>query len=69
MRSSPQQTPPRSRPPQDSETLEALDTFLMSDRAPEEGMQLSELDGFLTGMALSPRSMSPPDLLSVVWGE
>jgi uncharacterized protein len=50
------------------ETLDALDAFLMSDRAPEEGMQLSDLDGFLTGVALTPRSMSPPDLLSVVWG-
>lgn len=50
------------------EDLDALDAFLISDRAPEEGMQISELDGFLTGIALTPRSMSPPDLLSVVWG-
>lgn len=52
----------------DFETLDALDAFLISDRAPEEGMQLSDLDGFLTGVALTPRSLSPPDLLSVVWG-
>ena len=52
----------------DSETLDALNAFLMSDCAPAEGMKLAELDGFLTGMALTPTSMSPPDLLSVVWG-
>ena len=52
-----------------TDALEALDAFLNSDRAPEECLQLSDLDGFLTGMALTPKSMSPPDLLSVVWGD
>jgi len=52
----------------DTALLEGLDAFLKSDRAPDEGMHLSELDGFLTGVALTPTSMSPPDLLSVVWG-
>jgi hypothetical protein len=29
--------------------LEELDAFLMSDRAPEDSMQFSDLDGFLAG--------------------
>jgi hypothetical protein len=34
--------------------LEALDRFLMSDRSPPDGMMLSDLDGFLTGIAVGP---------------
>ena len=32
------------------EDLTVLERFLMSERAPAECMQLSDLDGFLTGM-------------------
>lgn len=35
--------------------LDALDAFLMSDRAPENAMGLSDLDGFLTAIAIGPR--------------
>ena len=38
--------------------LDALDAFLMSDRAPEDCMQLSDLDGFLAGIAIGPLSRS-----------
>jgi len=38
-------------PPAD---LELLDTYLMSDDAPENSMGLSDLDGFLTGLAVGP---------------
>jgi uncharacterized protein len=34
--------------------LDELDAFLMSDRAPEASMQLSDLDGFLAGIAIGP---------------
>ena len=34
--------------------LDALDAFLLSDRAPEESMGLSDLDGFLAGIAVCP---------------
>jgi uncharacterized protein len=34
--------------------LEALDRFLMSDRSPPDSMMLSDLDGFLTGIAIGP---------------
>lgn len=45
-----------------------LDEFLMSDRAPEDCMQLSDLDGFLTGIAVSPDMILPSEWLPVIWG-
>ena len=46
----------------------ALDEFLTSDRSPEDCMQLSDLDGFLTGIAVSPDMILPSEWLPVVWG-
>ncbi len=48
--------------------LGALDAFLMSDRAPEDGMGLSDLDGFLTGLVVGPELILPSEWLPVVWG-
>ncbi len=48
--------------------LDALDAFLMSDRAPEDGMGLSDLDGFLTGIVVGPELIVPSEWLPVVWG-
>ena len=48
--------------------LDALDAFLLSDRAPEECMGLSDLDGFLAGIAAGPELVTPGDGLPVVWG-
>ena len=48
--------------------LEALDRFLMSDASPEDCMQLSDLDGFLTGIAIGPEPVLPSEWLPVVWG-
>jgi uncharacterized protein len=47
--------------------LGALDEFLASDRAPDECMQLSQLDGFLTGVAIGPRPVMPSVWLPIVW--
>ena len=47
--------------------LDALDALLLSDRAPEEGMGLSDLDGFLTGIAVGPELVMPSEWLPVVW--
>lgn len=49
--------------------LENLDAFLASDRVPESCMQLSELDGFLTAIAVGPDLIMPSEWLPVVWGE
>jgi uncharacterized protein len=48
--------------------LDALDAFLLSDRAPEEGMGLSDLDGFLTGIVVGPELILPSEWLPIVWG-
>jgi Uncharacterised protein family (UPF0149) len=48
--------------------LEALDKFLMSDRAPQDSMMLSELDGFLTGIAIGPELVRPSEWLPLIWG-
>ena len=55
-------------PPADPVDLEALDRFLMSDASPEDCMQLSDLDGFLTGIAIGPEPVPPSEWLPVVWG-
>jgi uncharacterized protein len=48
--------------------LDALDDFLMSNRAPEDSMGLSDLDGFLAGIAAGPELVTPGEWLPVVWG-
>jgi uncharacterized protein len=45
-----------------------LDAFLLSDRAPEESMGLSDLDGFLTGIVVGPELILPSEWLPIVWG-
>jgi yecA family protein len=48
--------------------LEALDSFLMSDRSPSDSMMLSDLDGFLTGIAIGPELVLPSEWLPLIWG-
>ena len=48
--------------------LEALDKVLRSDRLPPNGMMVSELDGFLTGIAIGPELIRPSEWLPLVWG-
>jgi uncharacterized protein len=54
--------------PLDRVDLEALDRFLMSDRAPPESMMLSDLDGFLAGIAVGPELVMPSEWLPLVFG-
>ena len=54
--------------PLDRVDLEALDRFLMSDRSPAESMMLSNLDGFLTGIAVGPELVMPSEWLPVIFG-
>ncbi len=49
--------------------LDPLDDFLNSDRAPDDCMGLSDLDGFLTGVAIGPELLKPSDWLPVIWGD
>src|SRR5215212_7681851 len=48
--------------------LEALDQFLMSDASPEDCMQLSDVDRFLTGIAIGPELVMPSEWLPAIWG-
>src|SRR5512144_1009155 len=48
--------------------LDALDAFLMSDRAPKDCMQLSDLDVFLAGIAIGPELIMPSEWIPVIWG-
>ena len=48
--------------------LDALDDYLSSDHAPENSMGLSDLDGFLTGVVVSPELILPSEWLPVIWG-
>ena len=48
--------------------LEALDAFLSSERSPPDSMMLSDLDGFLTAIAIGPEPVMPSEWLPVIWG-
>ena len=48
--------------------LDALDDYLMSDRAPDDSMGLSDLDGFLTGIVVGPELVLPSEWLPMIWG-
>jgi len=50
-------------------TLAVLDRYLESDHGPTEGMDLAELDGFLTGIAVGPEAIPPSEWTPVIWGE
>jgi len=49
-------------------SLEELDAFLMSDDAPDDSLMLSDLDGFLTAVAIGPELIMPSEWLPHVWG-
>ena len=48
--------------------LDLLDAYLLSDQSPPECMLLSDLDGFLTGIAIGPVVVMPSEWLPHVWG-
>ena len=52
----------------DTEIRELTD-FLLSDETPEECMDISTLDGFLTGLVIGPDTIMPSRWLPEVWGE
>jgi uncharacterized protein len=51
-----------------SDPLNELDAYLVSERSPENCMAVSDLDGFLTAIAVGPGLIAPARWLPVVWG-
>jgi uncharacterized protein len=49
--------------------IDVIDKFLLSDRAPDNSMGLSDLDGFLTGIVIGPELIMPSEWLGVIWGD
>ncbi|MEW6766078.1 MAG: YecA family protein [Pseudomonadota bacterium] len=47
--------------------VEELENFLFSEKVPEESMTLSEIDGFLTALAVGPVVVPPSEWLPVIW--
>ncbi len=48
--------------------LDYLDKWLSSDESPPNSMMLSDLDGFLTAVAIGPELIMPSEWLPVLWG-
>lgn len=57
-----------SQPLSDAE-FDELDRFLMSDATPEECMDISMLDGFLTAVVIGPNTLLPSQWLPAIYGE
>jgi len=53
--------------PLSDEELEKLDDFLLSDMTPDSCMDISTLDGFLTGTVITPGITSQDKWLNWVW--
>jgi len=47
--------------------MKQLDDFLMSDFVPDESMDISMMDGFITAVASGPNLMMPSALLPWIW--
>ena len=55
--------------PVEGVALDALDAFLSSNQSPPDSMMLSDLDGFLTAIAIGPELIMPSEWLPVIWGD
>jgi uncharacterized protein len=50
-------------------SLQELDEFLTSDETPDGSMAVSNLDGFLTAVAIGPDRIKPSEWLPRIWGD
>ena len=57
------------RKPLSDTEIDQLAEFLTSGETPGECMDLSTLDGFLTGLVIGPDSIPPSQWLPAVWGD
>lgn len=49
--------------------LKELEEFLLSDKTPDDCMDISMLHGFLTSLVIGPETVMPSEWLSEIWGE
>jgi uncharacterized protein len=49
------------------EWIDELDEFLLSDDSPDNCLQISELDGFLTGVVIGPELIMPSEWMPAIW--
>jgi uncharacterized protein len=54
--------------PLSEQEITELDEFLMSDATPEECLDISALDGFLTSLVIGPGLVPPSVWLKAIWG-
>lgn len=54
--------------PLSNEEFDQLDSFLLSDRCPEDAMTMDTLHGFLTAIVIGPESVPVSEWLPRVWG-
>ena len=55
--------------PLSDEEFDELADFLVSDSTPDDSMDISMLDGFLTAVVIGPNLIPPSRWLPLVWGE
>lgn len=60
-------SPRKMNPPEFLYDIEVLDAFLSSEASPENCMMVSDLDGFLTAIAIGPDRINPSQWLPVIW--
>ena len=48
--------------------IERLEAYLESDRSPSACLGISDLDGFLTAIAIGPELVMPSEWMPVIWG-
>jgi uncharacterized protein len=53
--------------PLSEEEIEQLDDFLMGDAAPDDAMDVSMMNGFLTALSSGPNLMMPSSMLRWIW--
>ncbi|MYM26197.1 UPF0149 family protein [Duganella sp. FT135W] len=55
--------------PLSDKEFDELDSFLLSDRTPEDAMTMDMLHGYLTAIAIGPEPIMPSEWLKKVWGK
>ena len=55
--------------PLSEKEFDELDSFLLSDRSPDDAMTMDTLHGYLTAIAIGPETIMPAEWLLKIWGD